>query len=380
MQCDLLLRAPRALLAEGQFHSDVEIAIRDGVIAAVGSQLDWSASQTVSLSGESVVLPGLIDLHMHPARSGSVFGLNPDKMALPYGTTTVVSQGDAGSDNIDQFHRDTVQRCRTRVLLAINLSRVGESTEQGCFSDPKWLDPDACRAALEREPEMGGAVAGHGSRAAGGDQDPRPILAAGLQVASSSGLPLMYGMRPDEEWPFADQLEQLRPNDLVTYCFRRQPHCIVAAGQLHPAILAARRRGVLFDIGHGRGSFDFEVARQALANKFPPDTISTDLQRGHEDQSPPHSLLSVVSKLVAVGMDRRLALRSVSERPAAWLDRDDVAGTIQAGRVADLAVLHWSEQPSALTDTSGQLLEAAVLTVEQTWRAGQLVEPLGNVR
>ena len=111
---------------------------RPGVVEVHGGKIT-SCRSAADASGDwdidrGVLLPGLIDMHAHPANGGSVFGVAPDEYMLPHGVTTVMSQGDAGADNLDRYLKQTIQSSAVRVLLAINLSRTGESTTTGCFS------------------------------------------------------------------------------------------------------------------------------------------------------------------------------------------------------------------------------------------------------
>ena len=360
---DILIDAPRMLAPEAGFQDNIQLAIRDGQIVALGSQLQISADHHIQLPHDTVLLPGLIDIHAHPARSGSIYGVDPDQQMLPFGVTSVLSQGDAGSRTIDTFVKETIRASQTRVKLAINISSVGESTAEGCLSDPSWFDPDACLAAIERHQEDVTAVAVNASRAACGDQDPRPILTAAIEVARAAGLPLLYGMRPDQERSFQDQLEKLRPGDLVTYTFRRTPHCILTSkGALHPAVVAARQRGILFDVGHGCASFDFDVARRAIDQGFLPDTISTDLQQGHLAHPTAHTLPRVMAKLQAAGMELEAIMRAVTGRPAQYLADPHVPGSLKVGSPADLCALRWATEPAPLTDTSGTTIEGRVPT------------------
>jgi dihydroorotase len=172
-----------------------------------------------------------------------------------------------------------------------------------------------------------------------GDNDPREVLQHGLLAAEQSGLPVLFGMRRPEDWPLEEQLSQLCPGDVVTYCFRKTPHCIIEHGRVLPCVLDARQRGILFDVGHGMGSFSFEVAEAAIGAGFLPDTISTDLQNGHAGQSPQHDLPLVMSKLSASGMTDADLFRAVTSTPAAVLGIEDEAGSLRAGSTADLVVL-----------------------------------------
>ena len=375
-ETDLLIHARRVLDPVEGFLDDIQLAVQDGHIAGIGPRLGTSAREHIRLPDDAILTPGLIDIHAHPACSGSVFGVDPDQHLLPHGVTTVLSQGDAGSSTIDAFVKETIQPSRTDVKLAINLSSMGESTATGCLSNPAWIDPDACLVAIRKHPEHVSALAVNASQAACGDQDPRGILPLAVQVAHESGLPLLYGMRPDSEWAFDDQLRQLRPGDLVTYIFRSSPHCIITGeGMVHPAILAARQRGILFDIGHGYSSFDFDVARRSIEQGFVPDTISTDLQKRHLDDPTPHTLLNVMGKLEAAGMDPTAIMRAVTSRPASYLNNPRVPGQLQVGSPADLCALRWATDPSPMTDTSGTTMEGRLPTALLVVCRGEVHRP-----
>jgi dihydroorotase len=138
-------------------------------------------------------------------------------------------------------------------------------------------------------------------------------------------------MRRPEDWPLEDQLRLLRPADVVTYCFRRTPHCIIHEGRILAGVRVARERGIQFDVGHGRGSFDFVTAMAALRDGFAPDTISTDLQRGHVGQTPIHDLPLVMSKLRAAGMQDRDVFAAVTSKPAEILRQSHEIGSLKVG-------------------------------------------------
>lgn len=308
----------------------------------------------------AIVIPGLIDLHAHPAKSDSQWGVDPDVHLLSHGTTTALSQGDAGADGIGDYIRDTIQFCRTRIKLAINLSRRGEIGPGGCFRDLEWADVPACVAAVEKHREHVWGIAVNASHHCCEQTDPKEVLRRGLQAAEQTGVPLLYGMRRPEDWPLPEQLDLLRPGDVVTYCYRRSPHCIVENDRVLSEVKAARERGVLFDVGHGTNSFDMGVAAAALADGFAPDTISTDWQRAHVGQSPRHDLPLMMSKLRAAGMAERDIFRAVTYTPAAVLRLDHELGALRPGLIADLTLLEWIDDrwQAAATIRAGQIVPA----------------------
>ena len=319
-----------------------------------------------------ILLPGLIDLHAHPANSDSVFGVSPDEHMLPHGVTTVMSQGDTGAANIDEYVGRTINKSSARVLLAINLSRVGESTSRGCFEELQDADVDECVAAVAWHRDHVRAIAVNTSHHACGSTSPHEILRRGITTAEETGLPILYGMRRPEDWPLEEQLALLRPGDIVTYCFRREPHCIVHDGRVLPCVMDARNRGILFDIGHGMGSFNFDVAESAISDGFAPDTISTDLQTNHLGATPQHDLPLVMSKLHAAGMPSEDIFAAVTSTPASLLNVESESGRLSPGRRADLLVL--DQLPNqTLYDVTGQSRAGTLWTARLTMLAGQLV-------
>ncbi|MDG2359326.1 MAG: amidohydrolase family protein, partial [Planctomycetaceae bacterium] len=202
--------------------------------------------------------------------------------------------------------------------------------------------------------------------------DPREVLRRGILAANETSLPLLFGMRRPEDWPLDEQLALLRPGDIVTYCFRHKPHCIVNDDRLLTCVKDARQRGVQFDIGHGMGSFNFDVAESAISDGFAPDTISTDLQIGHQGVVPQHDLPLVMSKLHAVGMPVSAVFAAVTSTPARTLNLDSNTGRLSSGSRADLLVLT-SLPNQTLYDAAGQSRVGTRLTPHLTILAGRAV-------
>src|SRR5262249_10781226 len=202
---DLLIRAVHVLSAAGRGEAGA-VAVRGDRIAAVGPGLEGLARTTLELS-EAFLLPGLIDLHAHPARDGSIFGVDPDEEMLPHGVTTVLSQGDAGASNWPRYREGTIEGSRTRVRLALNLSARGESSTRGCFADLESIDSESCARTIEQDTgRFIWGIAINVSHHACGATDPREVLRRALLVAERTGRPLLYGMRRPSDWPFAEQL------------------------------------------------------------------------------------------------------------------------------------------------------------------------------
>lgn len=376
--CDLLIRAGRVVCPTAGLDFAGAVAVRGDRIVAAGPDVNFDCPQVLDFP-DAICLPGLIDLHAHPARSGSIFGVDPDRHLLARGTTTVLSQGDAGADNCEAFVRETIEGSQTHIVLAINLSSRGEMGPGGCFERLETIDVAACARAVDCFREHIWGIAVNASHNCCCQTDPREVLRRGMLVAAQTGLPILYGMRRPEDWPLEEQLALLRAGDVVTYSFRRTPHCIVQDGRVLSAVRSARERGILFDVGHGRSSFDFAVAEAALREGFEPDTISTDLQRAHIGQVPIHDLPLVMSKLRAVGMPETHIFAAVTSRPAQVLGLGHEFGSLAVGSCADLTLLRWREGGELLVDVNGQVRTGGRWETVATIIAGKKVQVESDV-
>jgi dihydroorotase len=323
---------------------------------------------------DCLLLPGLVDVHAHPAPTSWKYGTDPDSEMLRRGTTTILSQGDAGAATWDLYKREIIEGSRTRVLLAISPAVLGESEGRACFSNLAEVDVDACVAAIEKGGESIWGIAVNLSQASCANTDPREVMNRTLAIAERTGKPLLFGARVDTlEWPLSDQMRLLRPGDVLTYCFRQSSQSIVADGRILDSVRAARGRGVLFDVGHGMTSFDFGVAEAAIADGFFPDTISSDFYKRHQGSSPPHDLPRTVSKLISAGMPERDALAAATARSAEILGLAGEVGTLAAGACADLAVLRWNPDAVPLADAAGNVRSGGCWEPVLTVRAGESV-------
>lgn len=340
MTGDLLIRAGRVFCAATGRDGPGTVAVRGGRIVEAG---EFSPDAEVLEFPDALLIPGLVDFHAHPARGGSKYGICPDRYMLPTGVTTVLSQGDAGALTWPAYRDDVVRVCRTRVRLALHLSARGEATPVACFGEPADVDVDACVGALAGGGDDLWGISVNVSRFSSGNTDPRWLVERALTAAERSGKPLLYGPRETVDWPLADQLAQLRPGDVVTYCYMNTKNVMENRTRVHPAAREARARGVLFDVGHGTAAYDDEVARAAIADGFPPDTISSDMYAAHLGRAPRHDLPRVMSQVIAAGMPEGDAFAAATVRPAALLGLAGEVGTLAPGACADLAVLQQSD-------------------------------------
>lgn len=372
---DLLLRAGRVFCPETGLDGPGAVAVQGDRIVAAGPQVTVTARQTLDFP-DGLLLPGLVDLHAHPAVAGSKFGIAPDVHLLPRGVTTVLSQGDAGAHTWPAYRDNTIAASHTRVRLAINLSARGEAMPGGCLADLNDADVEACVAAIADGGEHIWGIAINISPVVCGDTNPRTLIARALTVAERTQRPLLFGARRDRDLTLAEQLAWLRPGDVLTYCFsdfNQGRDALVEDGVVCDEVWAARERGILFDVGHGMQSFSFAVTEVALAQGFLPDTISTDQYARHVGAVPQHDLARTLSKFLAIGMTERDAFARVTTRPAAVLGLAGEIGTLAPGACADLAVLQWNAAALPLCDVNGVERPGGCWEPVGTVRAGQLV-------
>lgn len=353
---ELLVKADRVFSADLGLDGPGAVAISEGRIVAVGPEaVDRVAQETVDL-GDAVLLPGLLDLHAHPDKrpNGSRYGVDPDRELLVRGTTTVLSQGDAGSTDLNAYKASTIGTSRTRILLAINLSRFGEQGDKPSLEDHAALDVERIVRAAARDNGRLWGIAVNTQTVVTGKNDPRRILRRAIEASEAADGPLLFGTRKAADVPIDEQLAELRKGDVVTYCFAGGPENILddATGRVRDSVREARERGVIFDIGHGMMSFDWTIAEAAIAQGFPPDTISTDSYNRHIGSDPRHDLPRVLSKLIAAGMPEADAFKAATLRPAEVLRVSPELGSLATGALADLCGMRWNPE-GRLADTNG---------------------------
>ena len=356
-EVDLLIRVGRVFCADTGLDGPGSVAVKGDRIVAAGPDVSVQASQTLEFP-DAVLLPGLIDLHAHPAIEDSHAGIDPDTFILARGTTTVLSQGDAGADTWPSYRETVIEPARLRIQMAISPVSQGAFAQTGRFEDLDNIDVDSCVSTIRDGGDMIWGISVNTAVQVAGESDPREIMQRVLAAANATGRPLLFGSRREpSDWPLAEQLALLRPGDALTYCLHRGTdngdESIVKDGRVVDAAWEARERGVLFDMGHGMNSFDFVVVEAAIAEGFLPDTISTDIQRRHIGFEPPHDMPLVMSKLIAAGMPEAEVLARATLYPARALGLSDEIGTLAPGACADLTVLRWDPDQAPLVDSVG---------------------------
>ncbi len=375
-EADLLILAARITCPSTGLDGPGSIGVTEGVISSIDTgppSATHRPARRVLRFDDGVLMPGLVDLHTHPALGGSRFGVDPDVYLLPRGSTTVLSQGDAGARNLDEYIRRTIDVCRTDVKLAINFCADGESNPHGRFFSMDEASVEECVSAIERGREHIWGISLNIAQIRGGDVHPFEVMRRGISAAAQAGLPVMFGATKSSVVPLHDQLQLLRRGDVMTYCFHSGEGSIVEDGRVVDCVWEARERGVLFDVGHGTAAFGFDVAETALREGFLPDTISTDFYSYHVTAGEPHDLPRVASQLIAAGMTSEQCWPRITSAPARVLGLGDRAGSLSPGAPADLTVLSVSTDTATFKDGRGEVRRGLLWEALATFKAGQPV-------
>jgi dihydroorotase len=323
----------------------MDIAIRNGVIAEIAPQLSpIEGVQEEDVSG-CCLCPGLVDLHGH-WYEGSAFGIDPD-LCLNHGVCTVVDAGTSGFINYADFRRRN-RSARIGVLTFLNIAGAGiPSPLSGELQDLRLARIDDAVETIASDIDQIVGVKVRLGNMMSGNNGIEPLCRA-LDAASRCSLPVMVHVSTGA--PTREVLRRLRPGDILTHCFQGRGDGILLDGVLLPEVGHARANGVVFDVGHGCGSFCWNTARRAFEHHFYPDTISTDLHR-YSIERFAGDLPTTMSKFLHLGMPLGDVVAKTTSAPAAVLGRQDQIGSLRPGRAADLFAFSLEEGEFPFQDT-----------------------------
>ncbi len=378
---DLLLQGGHVIDAKNGVSALRDVAIKDGKIAAVAAKLDpKDALKTVNVGG-LYVSPGLIDIHVHvytgTGERNSYAGDNslpPDGFTLRVGVTTVADAGCAGWRNFEDFKGRIIDRSRTRVFAFLNI--VGNGMRGGRFEND--LADMAPAPAADMAKKHKGLIVGIKTAHYSG-KEWTPVENA-VAAGTAAGIPVMVDFGNDHpERPLADLVtKKLRPGDIYTHCYSGLRHELLDDGNVNPGMIAGRRRGVIFDVGHGGGSFAWRVAVPAMKQGFLPDSISTDLHTGSMNAGM-KDMLNVMDKFLAMGMPLEDVIARSTWNPAREIHHEEL-GNLSVGAPADVTVLRLERGVFGFTDMYGARLDGEQrLAAELTLRDGKVVYDLNGI-
>jgi len=353
-QYDVLIKGGTVLDPANGVQGVLDLAIVDGKVAGVGTDLG-QADSVVDAAG-CYVVPGLIDLHTHVYTDVSIFGIEADDLCPRTGVTTSIDTGTAGWINYRGLERYVMERSSTRILAYVNLSGVGLPWRRGEMVFDGYISAEECAQTVLNHPDTALGVKVRLYKGVGGDADVRDLLQIALEAANRCEKPLMVHVS-NTDVTLGELIRYLRPGDIVTHCFHgTHPASIVdKKGKVLSEAWDARDRGVIFDIGHGLGSFSYDVSRAAMEDGFPPDTISSDIHSFSID-GPVYDLPTTMSKFLNLGMPLEEVIRRSTIESAKVIDRDDDLGHLGVGAVGDVGVFEVEKGTFELTDSAKQVL------------------------
>ena len=357
---DLLVKGGEVLDPSQSLSGMRDIGIRHGKVEEVAQDIARDRALRVLDAAGKLVVPGMIDLHAHVFPYGSAIGLPADELAQFQATTTAVSAGDAGANNIAAFRRFIVGASRTRLFAFVHIANHGLAG----FPVPELYNIDfavtdlAARALAENSDLVIGVkvrmsenvIAQHGLVPL-----ERAIRACELAGTDAKVMTHIGGVQTAEL--MSRILDLLRPGDVLTHCYSGAPNLagqftnIVQDGKLLPAALEAKKRGVIFDVGHGGGSFDYTVAEAAIEQGAPPDTISSDIHAVSGNTPGMPYLTWVASKFLNLGFTLEQVIEMTTSKPAAVIGRIPKHGTLQTGAPGDISLLEKVDGPVEFVDT-----------------------------
>lgn len=358
MSFDLILRNGRLIDPASGIDATTDVAFNDGKVAAIGAAATAGQGRSERDVAGCIVMPGMIDFHTHVYWGGTSISIDADQLARRCGTTTWLDVGSAGPGNFAGFRKHVIEPSQTRILAYLHVSHAGifafsPQIMVGESLDMRLMDTETCARVAKENPDTIRGIKVRVGAGTSGVNGIAPLYHA-IEAADRAGLPVMCHIdRPPPR--YVDVLEILRPGDTLTHCFKPFPNApITADGRIKDACWKARERGVIFDIGHGKGSFDFNVARAMLEGGFPPDIISSDVHVLCID-GPAFDNMETMSKFLNLGMPLVDIIRAVTATPAKMLGRPDL-GDLTVGSTGDATVMRIEDGIFSFTDVLNQTL------------------------
>jgi dihydroorotase len=387
---DLLLKGGHVVDPANHIDAVMDVAVTKDKIAAVEKDIPAAqAGKVVDVSG-LYVTPGLIDIHFHIGHGGAPLnwfapearahigplGI-PADLALQSGVTTVVDAGTSGAETFLQEKEEVIDLAKVRVLAFLNI--VANGMNGGLEQTVDQMDPKLCAETIKKYPDIivGVKTAHYWTEDPwDGEHVPWAAVDRAIECGTMANVPVMFDFWPRPERTYADLiLKKMRPGDIHTHVFAQQFPIILPDGKLNPIMTEARARGVIFDVGHGAGSFWFRNAVPAAKQGFVPDSMSTDLHTGNYAVL---SMNNVMSKFLAMGVPLEDIIRRSTVNPAREIRRPEL-GTLSVGKDADIAVLELLHGDFGYIDCGVARMDGKVkLVARMTVRAGRILyDPSG---
>lgn len=355
---DLVIKGGEVLDPSQNLRAKRDIGMRYGKVEALEADIPAARANRVMNAAGRLVVPGLIDLHSHVYTTG--IGIPADELITFQGTTSAVSAGDAGASTFAAYRRYMQAQSRTRLFAFVHIANIGLSAfPVGELFNIDFAQAEAAAKALAENADVAigikvrmsqNVIARHGI-------EPLKRAIRACEMAGTGGRVMCHIGGVETSALMSQILETLRPGDILTHCYSGAPNDegkftnIVQEGRLLPAALEAKKRGVLFDVGHGGGSFDYTVAEVAIPAGCTPDTISSDIHVFSGNSAGQPYLTNVMSKFLNMGFSLEQVVTMATAAPAKIINRIPKHGTLQVGAPADATLLDVVNGPVEFVDT-----------------------------
>lgn len=372
---DIVLTGGRVVDPSQNLDETTDIAFSDGTVAALGAGLDGDgATETRDVSGY-IVTPGLIDIHAHVYWGATYLSVEAERVARASGTTTFVDAGTAGAGTFHGFRKHIIEPSPLRIVAFLNISHAGiygygPGFMVGETAELRLLHPGACvKVAREHADLIVGVKVRLGSNVS--ELVGIGALDVAVEAADELGLPVMVHIGPPPPRR-KDILDRLRPGDILTHCCRMFPNAATDRERnVRREVEEAREHGIIFDVGHGRGSFDFDVASAMVEANFLPDVFSSDVHVNCID-GPAFNVLVTMSKFLSLGAPLIDVVRCATSNAAQAIGRPDL-GTLKPGAPGDAVILKHETGAFEFKDslnktmTGEQRLTPSAILVNGAW-------------
>jgi dihydroorotase len=376
---DLLLTGGTVLNPATNVNQKLDVGVTGDRVTAIQANLPRAnAKKTLDVTG-CYVTPGLIDFHVHSYWGVNPYGYNLDSLCLATGVTTTMDAGSAGPVNFLGFRKLVYEQSKTRMLGFVALAQHGVLNTPGELLNLGFADSEGAAETVGNNRDIGIGVKLRLHKKSIGENS-REALRLAIKAGEATRTPVMVHVG-DTAIGMDEIAETLRPGDIITHCYTPQrPSVIDEKGKLLPLVRKAKERGVIFDVGHAGGHFDFNLVERAMGDGLLPDIISSDL---HSRLAQPGfgvvgDLLTTLTKFLPLGLPLEQIIANCTVKPARAIGWQDRIGSLEVGREADIAVLETVDEPTRLRDSvGGEKLHQQRIAAKWTIRAGEVFQGRG---